>query len=95
MLDPRRDLLRDQYDMTWALFDYHLDLLGPQDHLWEPAPVRWTVHRRADGRWLADWAETEPEPIPVPTIAWVTWHVGWWWSVTLDHVLERPVRERT
>lgn len=95
MSDPRRDLLRDQYDMTWALFEYHLDLLGPRDHLWEPAPLCWTVHRGADGRWLPDWAETEPDPIPVPTIAWVTWHIGWWWSVTLDHVLERPVRERT
>nr|BFE99344.1 hypothetical protein GCM10020241_10200 [Streptoalloteichus tenebrarius] len=31
----------------------------------------------------------------MPTIAWLTWHVGWWWSVTLDHVNGRRPRERT
>jgi hypothetical protein len=20
-----------------------------------------------------------------PTIGWVTWHIGWWWTVTIDH----------
>jgi hypothetical protein len=40
-------------------------------------------------------AETEPDPIPVPTIAWITWHLGWWWSVTLDHLRARAPRDRT
>ena len=54
-----------------------------------------TVRPDADGRWVADWAETEPDPIPVPTIGWVSWHIGWWWSVTVDHAQGRVPRERT
>ncbi|MFD7365709.1 DinB family protein [Nocardiopsis alba] len=95
MSDPRRDLLLDQYELTRALFEYHLERLLPDDHLWEPAPLCWTVHLDDRGRWVPDWADEEPDPVPVPTIAWLTWHIGWWWSTALDHTLGRPVRERT
>ncbi|GAB3577475.1 hypothetical protein GCM10027445_43110 [Amycolatopsis endophytica] len=30
----------------------------------------------------------------MPTIAWVTWHVGWWWSTALDHARCRAPRHR-
>ncbi|MBM7809821.1 DinB family protein [Saccharothrix algeriensis] len=86
---PDRDLLRWQFDLTWSLFEYHLERLAPEDHLWEPVGSVWTIR---DG--APDWAETEPEPVPVPTIAWVSWHVGWWWSVAIDHVLGRTPRHR-
>jgi hypothetical protein len=42
---------------------------------------------------VPDWAETEPDPVPVPTIGW-SWHIGWWWGVTLDHLEGRPPRDR-
>ncbi|QTR05950.1 DinB family protein [Saccharothrix algeriensis] len=82
-------MLRWQFDLTWSLFEYHLERLAPEDHLWEPVGSVWTIR---DG--APDWAETEPEPVPVPTIAWVSWHVGWWWSVAIDHVLGRTPRHR-
>ena len=90
-----RDLLRWQFDLTWSLLDLHLQLLTPEDFTWEPGPLSWTVRRGADGRWVPDWADTEPDPQPVPTIGWVSWHLGWWWSVTLDHAQGREPRERT
>ncbi|MFI7537105.1 DinB family protein [Streptosporangium sp. NPDC049376] len=95
MRASRCDLLRWQFDLTWSLFDYHLERLRPDDFLWEPAPLCWTVRRDATGAWLPDWAETEPDPIPVPTIGWVSWHIGWWWSVTIDHAQGRAPRDRT
>lgn len=97
MPTSRRELLRWQFDLTWSLLDYHLERLDGGDPLWEPARLCWTVHRGADGAWAPDWAEVEPDPIPVPvpTIAWVTWHIGWWWSVTIDHMRGRTPRERT
>ncbi|MEU1256714.1 DinB family protein [Streptomyces chartreusis] len=95
MTDSQRDLLRWQFDLTWALFEYHLERLRPEDFLWEPGPICWTVRPSADGAWVPDWAETEPDPVPVPTIAWLSWHIGWWWSVTTDHLQGRPPRERT
>ncbi|MEI7030438.1 DinB family protein [Streptomyces pratensis] len=91
----RRDLLRWQFDLTWSLFEYHLERLKPEDFLWEPASHCWTVHRQADGTWQPDWAETEPEPVPVPTIGWVSWHIGWWWSTAVEHARGRRPPERT
>ncbi|MFJ6953533.1 DinB family protein [Micromonospora aurantiaca (nom. illeg.)] len=87
-------LLRRQFDLTWALAEYHLDRLEPGDFLWEPAALCWTMRQDPAGGWRADWADTEPDPVPVPTIAWLTWHIGWWWSVAADHVRQRPARER-
>ncbi|WP_020672227.1 DinB family protein [Amycolatopsis nigrescens] len=91
----RRDLLRWQFDLTWSLFEVHLEQLKPEDFGWEPAAHCWAVRRDADGAWTPDWADTEPEPIPVPTIGWVGWHLGWWWTVTLDHAQGRKPRHRT
>ncbi|MFK3983360.1 DinB family protein [Micromonospora sp. NPDC050397] len=95
MSATRTELLRWQFDLTWSLLEYHLERLVPEDLLWEPAPVCWTVRADADGVWVPDWSESEPDPIPVPTIAWITWHLGWWWSVTIDHAEGRQPRERT
>ncbi len=80
-----RRLLLDQLDVPSALLHYHLDQLTDDQLFWEPSATVWTMHRSADG-WSPDWAETEPDPIPVPTIAWLTWHVGWWWSVASAHL---------
>ncbi|MEU4834035.1 DinB family protein [Streptosporangium sp. NPDC023615] len=90
----RCELSRWQFDLTWSLFEFHLERLTAEDFPWEPAPLCWTVRRGADGLWRPDWEETEPDPVPVPTIGWVFWHVGWWWSVALDHARGRPPRRR-
>ncbi|WP_016908474.1 DinB family protein [Streptomyces xiaopingdaonensis] len=91
---PTLPLLRWQFDLVWSLFEYHLERLEPGDFLWEPATECWTVRRTDDGTWTADWAETEPDPVPVPTIGWLSWHIGWWWSVAADHAHGRAPRER-
>ena len=90
----RGDLLRWQFDLTWSLLELHLNQLTAEDLVWEPAARCWTVRRSAAGAWVADWQEPEPDPPPVPTIGWVTWHIGWWWTVTLDHVQHRRPRDR-
>lgn len=90
-----RDLIRWQFDLTWSLLELHLDQLEPADLRWEPAPRTWTVHPNADGTWTPDWEVPEPEPVPVPTIAWISWHIGWWWTVTAAHLRGLPVPERT
>lgn len=33
---------------------------------------------------------TEPEPVPVPTIGWLTWRIGWWWGTAADRAHGRP-----
>lgn len=42
------------------------------------------MHRAGDGRWRADWPEDEGYNLGPPSIAWLTWHVGFWWSIVLD-----------
>jgi hypothetical protein len=81
------DDLLFQFDLTWALADLHLLALVEADFLWEPASLCWTVRPDVDGTWRPDWADAEPDPVPVPTIAWITWHIEWWWSTAID-VLE-------
>lgn len=88
MSASRPELLRWQFDLTWSLFEFHLAEVKPEDFLWEPSTLCWTVRQDGNGAWIPDWADTEPDPIPVPTIAWLTWHIGWWWSVTLDWLRE-------
>ena len=76
-------LLRWQFELTWSLLDYHLAALTDDDCRWEPADPCWSVRPDADGRWLPDWVEPEPDPAPATTIGWVSWHIGWWWGETL------------
>lgn len=86
------EALRRQFDLAWALTDLHLSALTGDDFLWAPADLVWTLHPDATGGWVADWAESEPDPIPVPTIGWLTWHIIFWWSATLNAVAGQPPR---
>jgi DinB family protein len=90
-----RAVVRWQFDLAWALLDFHLERLQPDDFLWEPSPHCFTVRPDADGVWVADWEEPEPDQAPNPTIAWLTWHIGWWWTVTIAHVQQRTPPERS
>lgn len=88
------EVLLDQFDLVWALADLHLTALTEDDFLWAPTPLTWTVRPDAAGDWRPDWADTEPDPIPVPNIAWLTWQIQWYWSVTLDHLQRRTPQDR-
>ena len=91
---PRRDegladhasayLLR-QLDTAWKLASYHLDGLGTAECLWRPAHRGLHVQRLPDGQWRPDWPDHEGYDLGPPSIAWLTWHVGFWWSMVLDH----------
>jgi len=77
-------VLRQQLQVTWGLAEMVLDDMTDQEALWCPARDSWTVHEADDGRWHADWIEPEPWPAPPTSIAWVQWHVIWWWSTVID-----------
>jgi hypothetical protein len=53
--------------------------------LWRPASQGLHVHRAPGGVWRADWPEHERYDLGPASIAWITWHVGLWWSMVLDH----------
>lgn len=74
------DALRRQFDIAEKLLLYHLGGLTTEECLWRPA--RNGLHV-TQGR--ADWPERESYDIGPPSIAWVTWHIDFWWSMVLDH----------
>ncbi|GLF97404.1 DinB family protein [Streptomyces yaizuensis] len=95
MDNARVDLLVGQLDMVWALFEHHAGAIDDEACLWEPAPGAWSVRPGVDGRWVADWEVPGPEPVPVTTVGWLTWHIGYWWTTTLGHCFGdgAPARE--
>lgn len=78
-------LLLRQFDLAWKLLEFHLAGLTTDECLWRPANRGLHVRRAHDGHWRADWPEREDYDIGPPSIAWITWHIGYWWSMALDH----------
>ena len=67
------------FDQTWDQLRRRLRGLGDEEYLWEPVPGCWSV-RPGPGGPLADGPavddESDPDPAPVTTLAWRTWHVA-------------------
>jgi len=78
--DADRDALLWQLALTFSLFEIFVTGLDDEEALREPAAGAWSVRQDASGAWLADWAEPEPDPAPPTSLAWLLWHIGWWWS---------------
>lgn len=85
MKSELRDTLERQYEIAWKLTDIHLQGLTTPECLWRPAEAGLHVHRDTAGRWVADWPEHEGYDLGPSSIAWLTWHLGFWWSMVLDH----------
>ncbi|HEY2446376.1 MAG TPA: DinB family protein [Rhizomicrobium sp.] len=79
-----RDVLDRQFEIAWKLADLHLAGLSTEECLWRPTRAGLHVHRTRDDSWRADWPERESYDIGAPSIAWLTWHIGFWWSMVLD-----------
>ena len=77
------DCLLRQLDIAWKLASYHLDGLTTEDCLWRPAE-RGPHVRSEEGRWTLDWPPDEDYRAGPPNIAWIGWHMLFWWSMALD-----------
>lgn len=78
------EVLRSQLAVVWRLAGVTLSGLTTEECLWVPSEDAWTVREGPNGRWVADWQEPEPDPVPPTSIAWLQWHVLWWWSTVID-----------
>ena len=85
MIDESRGYLIRQFEMAWKLTHFHLDGLTTEECLWRPAGHGLHVQQSPDGKWRADWPTSEGYEIGPPSIAWLTWHLGFWWSMALNH----------
>lgn len=82
--DPIRDALKFQFDIAWQLLEYHLNGLEDEESLWKPSEKGLHVTEE-DGIWRADWPDTESYDIGPSSIAWLTWHITYWWSMVFDY----------
>jgi len=89
-----RDCLLRQFDTACRLLDHHLATLTTGECLWRPASAGLHVRRVANDRWTADWPDDEGYHIGPPSIAWLTWHILFWWSMVLDHSLDHAALRR-
>ena len=87
MVDEACGYLIRQFDTAWKLTTFHLNGLTTEECLWRPARHGLHVHQDSGGGWRADWPTHEGYDLGPPSIAWLTWHLGFWWSMVLDHSL--------
>lgn len=85
MTDGDATYLIRQFETAWKLTSFHLDGLTTAECLWRPASAGLHVHQSDDGAWRADWPTHERYDLGPPSIAWLTWHLCFWWSMVLDH----------
>jgi len=78
-VDERETLLW-QLGTAASLFDLLTAGLSDEEAHRAPAAEAWSVRQDEAGVWRADWSDAEPDPAPPTTVAWLLWHIGWWWS---------------
>ena len=94
MLSEAPGYLIRQFETAWKLTSLHLNGLTTEECLWRPARKGLHVFQAPEGRWRADWPDHEGYDLGPPSIAWLTWHLGFWWSMVLDHSFGKGVLSR-
>jgi len=83
--DPRA-LLQRQLGLEWRFArDFIFGRIDDELALWSPVADPCTARRTDDG-WVADWPDEDGESPTIATIAWILWHIEWWWTDTLSRV---------
>jgi hypothetical protein len=88
------DVLLKQYEIAWSLTSYHLTNLSSEECLWRPSRKGLHVFISRDGHWRGEWPDHEGYDLGPPSIAWLLWHMGFWWSMTINHSFENATLEK-
>lgn len=83
-IDSLRNTLNFQFDMSWQLLEIHLKDLGDDECLWRHSTKGLHVINKL-GIWHADWPDSEDYDMGPSSIAWLTWHIIFWWSMVFDY----------
>jgi hypothetical protein len=74
--DNVSEIILDGLDNAWNPLLVRLADISDDEYLWAPASNYWTIRPGSDGNMAADWADPDPVPAPVTTIAWRCWHIA-------------------
>lgn len=88
------ETLKRQYGIAAKLLYFHLDGLTTNECLWRPADTGLHIYPQADGRWLADWPDSEAYDIGPPSIGWLSWHLGYWLTMVINYSFESATQKR-
>lgn len=80
-------LLR-QHETAWKLATYHLDGLSVEECLWRPSAKGLHVITTHDGCWRGELPEYEGYDLGPSSMAWLLWHMAYWWSMVINHSFE-------
>ena len=69
-------MILEGLDNAWNPLLERLAGITDDEYNWEPTANCWTVREDGDRRMIADWADPDPVPAPVTTIAWRCWHIA-------------------
>lgn len=78
------DNIKFQFGISKQLLDYHLSTLNQEEYLWR-SPNCGLYIQEIDGKWYANFPENETYDIGTPSIAWILWHITFWWEMVLNH----------
>lgn len=79
-----RNLIVSQFEVSWKLLEIHLSDLDDEECIWKSSKKGLFMNKIAN-TWKPDWPETEAYDIGPPNIAWITWHIIFWWSMVIDY----------
>jgi hypothetical protein len=77
--------LLNQFKDVWNLLSYHLQTLSTAECLWRPGKEGTHIFQDANGHWRGSLPEREDYDIGPSSIGWISWHIIFWWSMTLNH----------
>jgi hypothetical protein len=80
-----KQCLLNQLEISWQLLQYHLNDLTLEECLWQPTSKGIFLSKADDGTWKGNFPESESYETGPPNIAWLTWHIDFWWSMVLNH----------
>lgn len=83
--DEIANLLLRQHETAWRFAAYHLKGLSTEECLWRPGPTGLHVVSDDGGAWRGEWPEHEGYDLGPPSMAWLLWHMTYWWSMVVDH----------
>ncbi len=80
--------LLNQFEISWQLLSYHLNDLTIEECLWKPTEKGVFLTQIDENTWKGSFPDSEEYEFGPPNIAWLTWHIDFWWTMVINHSFE-------
>jgi hypothetical protein len=80
--------LLNQLEISWQLLSYHLNDLTIEECLWKPTEKGVFLTQIDENTWKGSFPDSEEYEMGPPNIAWLTWHIDFWWTMVINHSFE-------